>query len=164
VSWESLLNSRGGWTIFIWYGGIIGLADGLAQLKFFDWLAKLLSTYLNFSGYSPVVILGGLLFFSLIVRYLFASMAAYVTTMVPVLFTLGVVAQVPPIPLIFLICFSAGYGSLLTHYGGAAGAVLFAPGYVDQITWWKVGAVIVALSYIVNLGIGLPYWKLIGLW
>jgi len=36
--------------------------------------------------------------------------------------------------------------------------------HVDQFTWWKVGAVIVAISYAVHMGIGLPYWKLIGLW
>jgi anion transporter len=164
VSWKSLVGSEGAWTILIWYGGIIGLADGLAKAKFFDWMAKLIATNFNFSGYSEVTILGGLLFFSLIIRYFFASMAAYVTSMIPVFFTIGLVAQVPPLPLIFLICFSAAYGSLLTHYGGAAGAVLFAPGYVDQITWWKVGAVIVALSYIVNMAVGLPYWKMIGLW
>lgn len=164
VSWKSLASSESAWTILIWYGGIIGLADGLAKAKFFDWMAKLLANNLSFAGYSPVVILGGLLFFSLIIRYFFASMAAYVTSMIPVFLTIGLVAQVPPLPLIFLICFSAGYGSLLTHYGGAAGAVLFAPGYVDQVTWWKVGAVIVAMSYAINMGIGLPYWKLIGLW
>lgn len=164
VSWKSLVGSEGAWSILIWYGGIIGLSNGLAKAKFFDWMAKLLSNTLDFSGYSSVAILGGLLFFSLIVRYFFASMAAYVTTMIPVFFTIGLVAQVPAIPLVFLICFSAAYGSLLTHYGGAAGAVLFAPGYVGQGIWWKVGAAIVTISYIVNMGIGLPYWKLIGLW
>lgn len=164
VSWKSLVGSEGAWSILIWYGGIIGLSDGLAKAKYFEWMAKFLSNSMDFTGYSPVAILGGLLFFSLIIRYFFASMAAYVTTMIPVFFTIGLVAQVPAMPLVFLICFSAAYGSLLTHYGGAAGAVLFAPGYVGQGIWWKVGAVIVAISYIVNMGIGLPYWKLIGLW
>lgn len=164
ISWKSLTSADGAWTILIWYGGIIGLANGLAKLKFFDWMAKLLADNFSFTGYNQIVVLGGLLFFSLIIRYFFASMAAYVTTMIPVFFTLGLVAQVPPVPLVFLICFSAAYGSLLTHYGGAAGAVLFAPGYVDQITWWKVGAVIVTISYVINLGVGLPYWRLLGFW
>lgn len=164
VDWKRLVAAEGAWSILVWYGGIIGLSNGLAKAKFFDWMAKWLASNLNFEGYSTVVILGGLLFFSLIIRYFFASMAAYVTTMIPVFFTIGLVAQVPPLPLFFLITFSAAYGSLLTHYGGAAGAVLFAPGYVDQVTWWKVGAVIVIVSYLVNMGVGLPYWKAIGLW
>lgn len=107
VSWKSLVGSEGAWSILIWYGGIIGLSDGLAKAKFFDWMAKLLANSLDFSGYSTVLILGALLFFSLKIRYFFASMAAYVTTMIPVFFTIGLVAQVPAIPLIFLICFSA---------------------------------------------------------
>lgn len=55
VTWDSLLNSKGAWAILIWYGGIIGLADGLAKAKFFDGMAKLIASNLNFSGYDPVV-------------------------------------------------------------------------------------------------------------
>jgi len=164
VSWESMVDSKGAWGILIWYGGIIGLSSGLAKTKFFDWLAKMMEANLNFIGYDSVVILGGLLFFSIIIRYLFASIAAYVATMIPVLFAIGVVAQVPPLPLVFLISFAASYASMLTHYGGANGAVLFAAGYVDQITWWKIGAIMTIISFLVHMVIGLPYWKLIGLW
>jgi len=164
IKWENLVTSQGAWNTLIWYGGIIGLADTLAQVKFFDWMAKFLGSTLNFSGYSPVMILAVLLFFSVAVRYFFASMAAYVTTMIPVFFTIGLVANVPVMPLAFLISFSAAYGSLLTHYGGAAGAVLYGPGYVDQVTWWKVGAAVVAVSVVVHLAVGLPYWHMLGFW
>jgi len=164
ISWESILQSKGAWTIFIWYGGIVGLADELAKAKFFDWVAKLLSNNVDFVGYDPIVILGGVILVSILIRYLFASVAGFVTTMMPVMFTVGIVAQVPLVPLVLLSCFSAAYGGLVTHYGGGVGPVLFAPGYVDQVTWWKIGAVIVAISYVVHMGIGLPYWKLIGLW
>jgi DASS family divalent anion:Na+ symporter len=53
---------------------------------------------------------------------------------------------------------------MLTHYGGALSPVLFGTGYVDQKTWWRLGAAIAAVSFLVNFGVGLPYWKLIGLW
>lgn len=164
IKWENIVTNQGAWNTLIWYGGIIGLADGLAKVKFFDWMAKFLGDNLNFSDCSPIVILAVLLFFSVAVRYFFASMAAYVTTMIPVFFTIGLVANVPIMPLAFLLSFSAAYGSLLTHYGGAAGAVLYGPGYVDQVTWWKVGAAVVAVSVIVHLLIGLPYWHMLGFW
>lgn len=164
IQWEDLVTSHSAWNTLVWYGGIIGLADSLAQVKFFDWMAKFLGSTLNFSGYNQVVILAVLLFCSVAVRYFFASMAAYVTTMIPVFFTIGLVANVPIMPLAFLISFSAAYGSLLTHYGGAAGAVLYGPGYVDQVTWWKVGAAVVAVSVIVHLVVGLPYWHMLGYW
>ena len=83
---------------------------------------------------------------------------------IPFLFTLGMVAQVPPMPLIFLIGFSSCFGGLLTHYGGAVGPVLFGTGYVDQGTWWKIGTIVTVFNVVIYMTIGLAYWKLLGLW
>lgn len=164
VRWESIVTNTSAWGTLIWYGGIIGLANALAKVKFFDWMALFLKDHLSFAGVNEYVILAVLLLCSVLVRYFFASMAAYVSTMIPVFFTIGMVADVPIMPLVFLLAFSAAYGSLLTHYGGACGAVLYGTGYVDQITWWKVGAVIVLMSVIVHFFIGLPYWHFLGYW
>ena len=100
----------------------------------------------------------------MIVRYFFASQAAYVSTFIPVLFTLGMLAKVPLMPLVMLLGVSSAFGSQLTHYGNAVGPVLFGADYVDQVTWWKYGTVMVVVNYIVYMAIGLPYWKMIGLW
>lgn len=164
ITWENLVNTKGAWNTLIWYGGIIGIATSLAKAKFFVWLAALTSKTLHFGDYPTVLILAALVLFSLVIRYLFASMGVFVATMIPVFFTLGMVANVPPMPLVFLISFAASYGCLLTHYGGALGPVLFGDGYVDQATWWKVGAVIALMSFAIHICIGLPYWKIIGLW
>ena len=164
VNWESVLAEKGAWNTLIWYGGIIGLAGGLAKAGFFTWMAKAIENSVSLTGYSDVAVLGALLFISLIVRYLFASTAAYVSSFIPVLYTIGLVAKVPLMPLALLIAFSAGFGSLLTHYGGALGPVLFGTGYVDQRTWWLVGTAVVIMNCLVYMIIGLPFWKVIGLW
>lgn len=164
VSWDSLVATKGAWTTFAWYGGIISLADGLAKAKFFSWLAKLIADNVDFSGTNSVAVLGAVVFGSLAIRYLFASMATFVTAMIPVLFTIVMVAGVPVYPAFFLIVFASSYGCVITHYGGALGPVLFGEGYVDQKTWWKIGAQFAFLSFVIHMSIGLPYWKLIGLW
>jgi len=164
ITWENLLASKSAWGTFIWYGGIIGLADTLAKAKFFDWLAKLVSTNVNFSGANMLVIMAALVIFSLVVRYLFASMAAYVASMIPVLFTIALAANVPVLPVFFLIAFSAGYGGMLTHYGGALSPILFGTGYIDQITWWKIGAMVAMMSFLTTFILGLSYWKIINMW
>ena len=164
VTWDSILKSKSAWSTLIWYGGIIGLAETLAKAKFFDWLAKLIGSHASFVHFHYLVVMAALVFVSVAVRYVFASMAAYVATMIPVLFTIAAVANVPVLPLFFLIAFAAGYGGMLTHYGGALSPVLFGTGYVDQKTWWRLGAAMAAVSFLVNFGVGLPYWKLIGLW
>ncbi len=164
LSWDHCLNAKGGWSTFMWYGGIIGIADALSKAKFFEWLAQLFMQNLNFQGYNQVLVMAGLVFFSIIIRYLFASQGAFVVTMTPVLLTLASVANVPALPITLLLCYAAAYASMLTHYGGALGPILFGPGYVSQKQWWTIGAVVVALSFIVDFTIGLSYWKLIGLW
>jgi divalent anion:Na+ symporter, DASS family len=164
VTWENLVSTKGAWSTLVWYGGIVGLADGLAKAKFFDWLAKLLAENVTLTGYHPIAVIIGLVLFSLATRYLFASLATYVTAMIPVFFTLALVAQVPIYPAFFLLGFAATYGCVMTHYGGAVGPVLFGEGYVDQITWWKVGAIVALMSFIVHVAVGLPYWKLLGFW
>jgi len=164
VTWEVLLNARGAWSTLIWYGGIISMADGLAKTGFFDWLAKLLGQNISFVGYDTYVIYLGLLVLGLSVRYFFASLAPYFATFIPVLFTLGVVAQVPPYALVFILSAEAEFGCLLTHYGHAVAPVLFGAGYVDQATWWKIGTIVTIFCSIVYMTVGMAYWKVLGLW
>jgi DASS family divalent anion:Na+ symporter len=164
VTWETILQSKAAWSTFIWYGGIIGVAEALSRVKFFDWLAKAIAANLNVSRFHPLLIIAALVILSVVVRYVFASMAAFVATMIPVIFTIAVVTRVPALPLFFLVAFAAGYGGMLTHYGGALSPVLFGTGYVDQRTWWKMGAAVAAVSFLINFAVGLPYWKLIGIW
>ena len=148
----------------VWYAGIIGLADALARANFFEWLAKLIAANVKVAGANRLLLMAALVLFSLAVRYLFASMAAYVASMIPVLFTLAVVAQVPALPFVFLIAFSAGYGGMLTHYVGALSPVLFGTGYVDQATWWRMGAMLALTSFVSTFAVSFFWWKLIGLW
>jgi len=164
ISWDNVLKNTGAWSTLIWYGAIIGLSGILAQAKFFTWLAKLTADNVHLAGFNVYLVLFTLVVISLLVRYIFASMGAYVGAFIPVLFTIGIAAQAPAMPLALLIASSAAYGCLLTHYGGAVGPVLFGTGYVDQKTWWKVGAVLAAFNVVVYMVIGLPYWKIIGLW
>jgi DASS family divalent anion:Na+ symporter len=164
VSWNSLASAKGAWSILMWYGGIISLADGLAKAGFFIWLAKIISRNFSFAGYSTFTMLLILLLLSCGVRYFFASLAPFCTTFIPVLFTIGLVANVPKWPLIFLMGAASEFGCLLTHYSNAVAPVLFSPGYVGQATWWKVGHIIAFICGVIYMTLGLGYWKLLGLW
>jgi len=164
VTWDNILTSKSAWSTFIWFGGIIGLADALAKAKFFEWLAKLIAANVSFAGIHPLVVIAALVLCSLAVRYLFASMSAYVASMLPVLFTIALVANVPLLPFVFLIAFAGGYGCSLTHYGGALSPVLFGTGYIDQVTWWRIGAMVALMSFITTFVIGLFWWKMVGIW
>lgn len=164
IRWDSLLAAKGAWSTLIWYGGIISMAEGLSKSGFFKWVGQVLGQNLNFAGYDTYMIYLLILLMSLSVRYFFASLAPYYGTIIPVLFSVGLVAQVPPHALVFLMAAQCEFGCLLTHYGNAVAPVLFGPGYVDQATWWKYGTVITLMCAAVYMTVGMGYWKLIGLW
>jgi len=164
VQWNDLLDNRGAWSTFVWYAGIIGIAGGLAKANFFSWLAKIMAHNLPLAGHSVILVLVALLIFNVVLHYAFASLAVFCAAMLPVIFTLALATGAPIYPTFFLMAFATDYGASVTHYGGALGPVLFGTGYVDQKTWWKVGAYTAGASMLIHLAIGLPYWKLIGLW
>lgn len=164
LSWTQIVSDKGAWSTLAWYGGIIGLANSLNQAGFFKWLAEFFKLHINLTGHSDLTVLLILLFLSIIVRYLFASGAAYTLSMIPVFFTIGLAAQVPLVPLVLILAFSLSYGSLLTHYGSAPGPVLFGAGYVPQKTWWSIGTALMFVHLIVNTVIAFPYWMFLGLW
>ena len=164
ISWEKVLQCRGAWSTFIWYAGIISLANALNSAKFFVWLGKVFEQNLNFAGLNSLVVLAGLIFMSVIVRYFFASTIAFVVTFIPVIFTMGAAAKLPALPLLLMCAASAQIASLMTHYGNAVGTVLYGAGYVDQPTWWKIGHVVTAVALTIYFVVGLSWWKVLGLW
>ncbi len=164
ADWKAMLKAQGAWSTFIWYGGILSFADALGKAKFFDWLGKLIGASVSFAGMSQITVLLGILVISLVVRYFFASSAAYVSSFIPVLMAIGLAAQLPPLMLALILGVSSMMGSLLTHYGNGAAPVLFGAGYVDQGLWWKTGHIMAVLGMAVYLIVGLPLWKLMGIW
>ncbi len=164
VTWDDLLDNRSAWTTFVWYAGIIGIAGGLAKYGFFVWLAKVLQNNLPLAGHGTLTVMLALVLASILLHYIFASLAVFCAVMLPVIFTLTLATGAPAYATFFLIAFSVDYAASLTHYSGALGAVLFGTGYVEQRIWWTIGLVYTALSLAIHMGIGLPYWRLLGLW
>ena len=95
-----------------------------------------------------VTLLSSLLFSSsIIVRYFFASGSAYIVAMLPVFAMLANVSGAPLMLTALALLFSNSYGGMVTHYGGAAGPVIFGVGYNDIKSRWLVGAVLTILTF-----------------
>lgn len=161
LSWDDMLKNKGGWGTLIWFGGIIGLSDVLTKLKFFEWLAKSMESYMNFGDHETLA-LWVIVFASVAVRYLFASGSAYVAAMLPVFLTVGIAAGAHPVALAFALAASNSYGGALTHYGGAAAPIIFGAGYNDTKSWWIIGGVVALICYLFMMTVGVAWWKLIG--
>lgn len=97
-------------------------------------------------------------------RYFFASGSAYIVAMLPVFAMLANVSGAPLMLTALALLFSNSYGGMVTHYGGAAGLVIFGVGYNDIKSWWLVGAVLTILTFLVHITLGVWWWNMLIGW
>lgn len=160
---EDVVKNKGGWNTLIWYGGIIGLSSLLSKVKFFEWLAEVFKNNTAFDGHGNVAFFV-IIFLSIIVRYFFASGSAYIVAMLPVFAMLANVSGAPLMLTALALLFSNSYGGMVTHYGGAAGPVIFGVGYNDIKSRWLVGAVLTILTFTVHITLGVWWWNMLIGW
>jgi divalent anion:Na+ symporter, DASS family len=164
LTWKDVRGAHSAWDTFIWYGGILGISDKLVGAGFFSWLAARLQTVYDFKSLNPMVLLLILVLMGTLTRYLLTNAAAYCTTIIPVLFTIGLIGGVPPMRLALMLGYLASYCGILTHYGTLLVPLLVASGNVEKnSTWWKLGHITVGIAIVVYFVLGIPYWNLIGL-
>ncbi|MFC0225127.1 anion permease [Serratia aquatilis] len=160
VTWDDVIKNKGGWNTLIWYGGIISLSSLLSKTGFFIWLADTMAKHINFGDHGNIAFLI-IVFLSVIVRYFFASGSAYIVAMVPVFATLANVSGAPAMITALALLFSNSYGGCVTHYGGAAGPVIFGVGYNDIKSWWLVGLVITLVTFLLHVTLGVWWWEML---
>lgn len=52
----------------------------------------------------------------------------------------------------------------ITHYGTGPAPIYFNAGYLDQKTWWKLGLILSFVNIAIWMGVGFPWWRILGLW
>lgn len=161
LSWDDMLKNKGGWTTFMWYGGLLGLAGVLGQAKFFDWLSTTMGEIISAGEMNATVVTVLILVLSVAVRYLFASGGAYVAAMVPVFSAVGMAAGADPILLSLGLLFSNSYGSMVTHYGSAPAAVIYGLGYHDIKSFWIAGGICAVVTLFIHCTIGFGWWSML---
>lgn len=162
LTFEKMATNRSIWNTLMWYGGIIGLATALNKFKFFVWCGAELQQLIDFSSFDHTLLLVVLILLGTSCRYLFVSCGAYMASIIPIQFTIGLAAGLPKwdMFLAFLMC--GVMGAILTPYANAAGPVLYGAGYGKLQDWFKLGIIFVAISYVLFAVIGVPYWVAIG--
>ena len=160
VTWDDVIKNKGGWNTLIWYGGIIGLSSLLSKVGFFVWLADLLKNNISFDGHGNIAFIV-IVALSILVRYFFASGSAYIVAMVPVFAMLANVSGAPITLTALALLFSNSYGGMVTHYGGAAGPVIFGVGYNDIKSWWIIGGILAVLTFLLHITLGVWWWEIL---
>jgi divalent anion:Na+ symporter, DASS family len=162
LNWDELLAEKKAWDALIWFGALLMMADALNEIGVVSIISKAVFGYM--AGWRWEAALVVLLAAYLYVHYTFASMTAHVTALYPGFLAAALAAGVPPLLAALPLGYFSNLNAGITHYGTGSAPIYFGAGYVSQGMWWKVGFIISVMNLIIWIGVGVPWWKLVGFW
>ncbi len=162
IRWDDVIEERRAWDAFLWFGGLVMMADALNSFGVIKAAADSLGAHLG--GWPWQMVLLFIVLANTYIHYAFASMTAHITALYPALLLLAVGNGVPPMVAALALAFSSNLNASLTHYGTGPAPIFFGSGYVSQVTWWRVGFCVVLFNLAVWMGLGLVWWRVLGLW
>jgi L-tartrate/succinate antiporter len=160
LTWNDIAGHKRAWTTFAWLGALIALCDGLNRVGFVKWFADAIASHMH--GLSPHFAMVILLALFFVAHYLFASVDAYTTALLPVILLTG--ASIPGIPVkefALLLCLELGIMGVITPFADAASPIYANSGYLPPKDYWRLGTIFGAFFLILFLGIGVPWASLL---
>ena len=160
VTWDDITANKAAWNTLAWFATLVALADGLTRVGFVKWFAESVAGQLT--GVSPTVAVAMLLLINFFGHYLFASVTAHVTAMIPVL--LAVASTIPGVNMRTLalgLCLQLGIMGILTPYATGPSPVYYGSGYLPAADYWRLGAIFGVIFFVAFLAIGVPWMLLI---
>ncbi len=162
LSWDAALSERSAWDVFVWYGGLLMMGGVLNEVgtttAFTNWVGGW------FDGVPWMVVLVAMLVVYFYVHYFFASTTAHGLALFPPFAVLLVAGGAPPALVVYSLVFLNNLAAGLTHYGTTTSPIIFIEGYVSFRDWWRTGFLASVLNLVVWLGVGIVWWRVLGLW
>ena len=162
LSWRDVVEETSAWDTFVWWGAMMSLAMALNESRVTAWFATLAGKSL--AGWPPMLALVALVVVYTYVHYAFAGQTAQVVALYSPFLTVAVAAGAPPLLAALLLGFFSNLNSTLTHYSDGAAPIYFGSRYIDQRAWWRIGFYLSVFHLVLWLGVGLPWWRLLGIW
>jgi L-tartrate/succinate antiporter len=156
ISWDEVLSNKAAWNMFAWFATLVTLAEGLNRVGFISWFTRSASGVL--AGLPPVAVMYALVTTFFFVHYLFASLAAHTTAVLPVVLAAG--AAVPGMDVrkfALLLCYSLGIMGVITPYACGPAPVFYGSGYVSRRDFWRLGLVFGLIFFAAMVAIELAY-------
>jgi L-tartrate/succinate antiporter len=156
VSWDDVLANKAAWNTLVWFATLVALADGLNKVGFVKWFADTIGAQMT--GYSPTVAMIALVTVFFFTHYLFASVTAHVTAMLPVMLAVGM--GMPGIDIrtfALLLSLTLGIMGILTPYATGPSPVYYGSGYIPSKDFWRLGAIFGVIYFAVFLLVAM-FW------
>lgn len=162
LNWEDVISESGAWDVFIWYGGLVRMAEALGETGITKRFAETAAGFTtNWTWWAALALL---LFVYFYAHYGFASITAHATAMYIPFLTVILAAGAPPYLAVLSLAYFSNLDASLTHYGTTPAPIYFGAGYVSQRTWWKLGLIASFVTIPIWAIFGFAWWKLLKLW
>ncbi len=149
VSWDDIVGNRTAWNVLVSFATMVTLADGLVKTGVIEWIGRAASVVL--SGHAPLVVLVMLVVLFFVLHYMFASLTAHATALLPVMVATGLAVPGMPVRTFgMLMVFSLGLMGVLTPYATGPAPVYFGSGYIPRRDFWRLG-LIFGMIFLVSL-------------
>jgi L-tartrate/succinate antiporter len=140
VTWNDVVSNREAWRTLTLLATLVTLADGLNRTGFVGWFAETIAKAM--SGLSPNETIIGLVCVYFFSHYMFASLTAHATAMLPILLTLG--STMPGVhfeKLALMLGLTQGIMGVLTPYATGPAPVYANSGYITTREYWRLGTI-----------------------
>ena len=161
LTWQDILSDTGAWDDMIWMGGVVALASLLNNSGFIAWFAQSITSQLTGISWQITFVL---LLVYLYSHYAFASLSAHVTAMYAAFPAVMIAAGTPAYLAAFGLAACSTLFAALTNYASGPAPLFFGAGYISQKNWLAIGFICSLINFIIWIGLGSFYWKIIGLW
>jgi DASS family divalent anion:Na+ symporter len=160
--WKDVMGNAAAWDAMVWLGGLVMMSNALRDLGFVSWFAATIGR--NITGLAPLaaaLVLALIYFYSM---YGFSMMTGHIMAFVGGFFIVAASAGTPPLLIAALLAYFSNLCGCTTNYSSGPIIIYFGLGYVPSPRWFKIGFLVSLFHLAVWLGVGLPYWKLLGWW
>jgi anion transporter len=161
VDWDDVVGDRRAWDTLLYFATLLTLADGLDRTGVVAWAARGISSALE--GYPPLVVMAALVTSFFLIHYLFASLTAHTTAVLPALLASG--GAVPGMPVgafALLLAYAIGLMGVISPYATGPAPVYFGSGYIPRKDFWCLGLVFGLIYLGTLLLVGTPYLLWLG--
>ena len=162
LNWDDIISERGAWDVFIWYGGLVRMAEALGETGITKRFAETAAGFTT--GWAWWLALGILLLIYFYAHYGFASITAHATAMYTPFLVVIIAAGAPAYLAVLSLAYLSNLSASLTHYGTTPAPIYFGAGYVKQRTWWLLGLMVSVPNILIWTIFGFGWWKILGWW
>ncbi|MDP7009962.1 MAG: DASS family sodium-coupled anion symporter [Verrucomicrobiota bacterium] len=162
--WEDITGNKEAWDAMVWLGGMVCMAGLLKDHGFIAWFAEAMKGHVKLAGMgilATAVVLALVYFYSM---YGFSMLTGHIMAMVAAFLAVALVLDVPGMLIVALLAYFSNLCGCLTNYSTGPVVIYSGFGYVPVARWFKIGFIVSLFHLVVWLGVGLPYWKLLGWW